>query len=274
VSFRGTIRGMATRKSRRSRRSNRPYSCACSQSNPTKRASLRTREGTRVKFAPSPASRSLYSRPPRVGEEGTVKPVAGPRGPMRSLRGPGGGLLYVAWDDGDFQGVAPQDLTVLSKSRGMGAACIGCLRKHHQPGELCARCKREGGARSNPAKFASIEHDTPIMPLVVADTVIEEVERYLNVTLPKRRKIADALAGRAEELYQYNADWRKKMLAKGNIGRDTLYSFMRHWLASTLQRQQPAMYRRLPASFANGEPLPGTRANPRRKTRRSRRSRR
>jgi len=226
-----------------------------------------------VKFSPSPASHALYSRPPRAGEEGVVKPVSMGRGKATSLRGPGGGLLYVAWDSGDFQGVSPHDLLVLPKSRGMGAACIGCLRKHHQKGELCARCKREGGARANPAKFTSIENDTPIMPLVVADTVIEETERYLDVTLPQRRQIADALAGRAESLYQYNADWRKKMRAKGNVGRDTLYAFMRHWLAAKLQKLRPALYRRLPASFANGEPLPATRSNPRRcKSRRSRRA--
>jgi len=83
--------------------------------NPTpKRASLRTRQGTRVRFVPSPASAAMYGQHPHIGEEGTVRPVAGPRGrPMLSLRGPGGGLLYVDWDHSAFQGVSPLDLVVI-----------------------------------------------------------------------------------------------------------------------------------------------------------------
>lgn len=79
-------------------------------------ATLRTRVGTRVRFTPGAASLALYSNPPRRGEEGTVTTVAGPRGKMSSLKGPGGGLLYVKWDDHGTMGVAPQDIEVVPKS--------------------------------------------------------------------------------------------------------------------------------------------------------------
>lgn len=78
-----------------------------------KRASLRTREGTRVRFEATPASLALYSSPPKRFAEGTVTSVSVGGSKRTSLPGPGGGLLYVRWDDGSFQGVSPLDLVVL-----------------------------------------------------------------------------------------------------------------------------------------------------------------
>ena len=72
---------------------------------------LRIREGSRVEFRPTPASYQLYSSPPRRNARGTVTTVPFPGGQRRtSLPGPGGGLVYVKWDDGSFQGVSPIDL--------------------------------------------------------------------------------------------------------------------------------------------------------------------
>lgn len=71
---------------------------------------LRVRPGTRVRFAPTPVSLALYSRAPTQGATGrvTTVPLGGSR--RSYLAGPGGGLVYVAWDDGSFQGVSPNDL--------------------------------------------------------------------------------------------------------------------------------------------------------------------
>lgn len=70
------------------------------------------REGTRVVFDPNPASMALYSSHPRIGEGGTVKPVAMGGGRRAvSMRGPGGGLVYVDWDESRFQGVSLHDLS-------------------------------------------------------------------------------------------------------------------------------------------------------------------
>jgi hypothetical protein len=68
------------------------------------------RVGTRVRFAPNPASLQLYSDPPAEGEEGEVTTVAGPRGQMSFMRGPGGGLVYVDWDDHGPMGVSLLDI--------------------------------------------------------------------------------------------------------------------------------------------------------------------
>ena len=111
-----------------------------SRSNPSKRASLRTREGTRVRFDPTPASALLYSNPPRVGEEGYVTRVSVPgKGRTTSIPGPGGGLLYVMWDRSGTQGVSPMDLNVVTK----GKACFGCgapTTTLASGGLFCASC--------------------------------------------------------------------------------------------------------------------------------------
>lgn len=85
------------------------------------RATLRTPVGTRVRFMPNPASFQMYSRPPARGEEGTVTTVAHIGGHRSFMRGPGGGLLYVKWDQTGHQGVSPRDVEVIRRSRrGLG----------------------------------------------------------------------------------------------------------------------------------------------------------
>jgi hypothetical protein len=71
--------------------------------------SSRTRQGTRVRFNASRASLVLYTRPPEIGEEGTVGTMPG-FGKRTYLPGPGGGLLYVDWDNSGMIGVSPNDV--------------------------------------------------------------------------------------------------------------------------------------------------------------------
>lgn len=68
--------------------------------------------GTSVRFTPNPASFALYSKPPRPGAVGTVTtvPLGGGK-KTHHLRGPGGGLVYVYWGDGQVQGVSLYDLS-------------------------------------------------------------------------------------------------------------------------------------------------------------------
>jgi len=87
------------------------------------------RPGTRVKFQPNPASFMLYSadhrrRLPDKGGEGTVTTIAGPRGKMHYMSGPGGGLVYVKWDDTGTVGVSPLDI-VKVKGGGSKKAAAG-----------------------------------------------------------------------------------------------------------------------------------------------------
>lgn len=75
------------------------------------------REGTRVRFEPNPASYALYSNPPKKMMTGTVETVPLPGGRKTYFPGPGGGLVYVKWDDGHHQGVSPIDLVLVSSGK-------------------------------------------------------------------------------------------------------------------------------------------------------------
>lgn len=77
-------------------------------------ANPRVRPGMRVKFSPSPASLALYRDPPTPGATGTVTTIPFPGGRRFSLPGPGGGLVYIDWDDGYMMGVSPIDLVPAS----------------------------------------------------------------------------------------------------------------------------------------------------------------
>lgn len=81
------------------------------------------REGTKVVFQPNPASLMMYSGSyglPPVGATGTVTTVPLPGGRKTCMPGPGGGLVYVRWDDGSTFGVAPRDIAKAGKG-GLGA---------------------------------------------------------------------------------------------------------------------------------------------------------
>ena len=71
------------------------------------------RVGTRVVFV---GSRAGYSNAPEVGEQGTVTTMPG-FGARTYLPGPGGGLLYVDWDELGVSGIAPQDLEKVNKPK-------------------------------------------------------------------------------------------------------------------------------------------------------------
>lgn len=100
--------------------------------------------------------------------------------------------------------------------------------------------------------FQSIEKDTPIMPYVVAVSVIEEAERILKQEIPHRGVYSVYLMERAEEVYANNERMRKLIRAKGNKGRDILYAFMRHWLVGELFRQNRRLGEQLMPEFGNG----------------------
>jgi hypothetical protein len=65
----------------------------------------------------------------------------------------------------------------------------------------------------------------------------------------------DDLAKRAEATYAANESFRKIIKSRGDRGRDSLYAFMRHWLASDLHKNSPRIYARLPGEFSLGHPI-------------------
>ena len=95
--------------------------------------------------------------------------------------------------------------------------------------------------------------DTGLIPFAAAQTVVEEAAHFLGVPLPRR--FAVRLSAQATLIYANSASFRQKLRRPGERGRDMLYLFMRHWLAARLHSEQPALFARLPASYATGTPL-------------------
>jgi hypothetical protein len=99
-----------------------------------------------------------------------------------------------------------------------------------------------GGQKASPQprslakKNFDIETDTSIMPDIVAESVCDEAARLLNVNSMDPGFIG-YLVKYANEIYSHNPHFRKNIRSEnnhGNAGRDYLYAFMRHWLASEL----------------------------------------
>ncbi len=99
-----------------------------------------------------------------------------------------------------------------------------------------------------------LERDTSLTPEWVAESVVQEVERFLNATVPAG--FTERLAAKAYYCYDHHRQFHKLLNESGNRGRDALFMFMRHWMAAWLKRERSALYKKLPWSYGQGCPLP------------------
>ena len=104
---------------------------------------------------------------------------------------------------------------------------------------------------SLPTQF---ERDTLLTPEWIAESVVQEVERFLKADLPDN--FAGRLAAKAHHLYPRHKHFHKGMNRSGNRGRENLMMFMRHWTAGWLKRARSPLYKKLPYSFGMGRRLP------------------
>jgi hypothetical protein len=101
---------------------------------------------------------------------------------------------------------------------------------------------------------AGMERDTLLMPDAIAESVCAEVSRFLDVPLPARYAVW--LEAKAHRCYSAHRHFYQLMQAGGNVARDRLYMFMRHWLASLLHLERPDLSHCLPVTFGDGKRLP------------------
>lgn len=99
-----------------------------------------------------------------------------------------------------------------------------------------------------------IEDDTPIVPWAVAIAVWEEASAWLEAELPRSWIII--LAVRANVIYAHNRRFRQLLQRPGTAGRDWLWAFTRHWLASLIWKRRRDWHALLPSSYSVGQPLP------------------
>lgn len=101
------------------------------------------------------------------------------------------------------------------------------------------------------ARRHDLERDTPLVALAAARQVVEEAERWLGDALPAGE--AARLAARARLAYARSASFRRALARRADdADRETLYAFLRHWLAAGFYETEPALFARLPAVYAWG----------------------
>ena len=99
-----------------------------------------------------------------------------------------------------------------------------------------------------------IEAATEIVPLWVAESIVNEAGAWLRTVLPAEWPAA--LAARAERCFAVHRQLHRLVCHRGNHGNAGLANlrrFMRHWLASRLARECPALFRRLAPGYPLGQ---------------------
>lgn len=130
-------------------------------------------------------------------------------------------------------------------------------RKHRRSQTDASKARLRRQAHEFVASLpTAIERDTLLVPEWIAESVVQEVERYLNAELPLN--FAERLAAKAYHLYPRHRNFKKMLNRPGNRGRDSLFMFMRHWTAALLKRDRNPLFKKLPWSYALGRPLPVT----------------
>jgi hypothetical protein len=100
----------------------------------------------------------------------------------------------------------------------------------------------------------ALERETMLVPQWIAESVVQEAERFLKADLPAN--FAERLATKAHHLYPRHKYFHKGLNRPGNRGRENLYMFMRHWTAGWLKRERNPLHKKLPYSFGMGQRLP------------------
>jgi hypothetical protein len=101
---------------------------------------------------------------------------------------------------------------------------------------------------------AALERKTMLVPQWIAESVVQEAERFLKADLPEN--FAERLAARAHHLYPRHKHFHQCLNRPGNCGRENLRMFMRHWTAGWLKRERNPLHKQLPHSFGLGRRLP------------------
>ena len=104
---------------------------------------------------------------------------------------------------------------------------------------------------------SAIERKTEaIVTLWTAEYVVRDVSRWLDAELPE--ELPALLAAKAERCFAKHRQFHRLVCSNannGNAGIANLRKFMRHWTASWLKRNRPALFRRLPESYSMGVAL-------------------
>ena len=102
---------------------------------------------------------------------------------------------------------------------------------------------------------------TSLIPVIVLDGVVSELADFLKeegqvdvlYEMLRNDETASYIEGRSALVYENNAEFRKALKARDP--RPFYYSFVRHWISGVVKVKFPALFSKLPRSFAMGAPL-------------------
>lgn len=94
--------------------------------------------------------------------------------------------------------------------------------------------------------YRLIEDETPILPHIAAQKVVGDyyTKNKIEVNTEQENKqyedLISYLVKKANDLYNINSYFKKKIREKGNKGRDNLYMFMSHWMEAKMLKLKNA----------------------------------
>jgi hypothetical protein len=99
-----------------------------------------------------------------------------------------------------------------------------------------------------------IYNETPLVPLTVATSIACEARRFMAPhQKDTEQELTSYLVTRAETSFAKNRGFRIKM--KGDLCREWLYTFMRHWCASRINVTDKTRNSTAFINWANGKDL-------------------
>jgi hypothetical protein len=113
-------------------------------------------------------------------------------------------------------------------ARSLNASKVQTAFKHFRDQIVRMQSVRQAAFR--PPKGQGISDKTPLLPWIIADTILDRT----RTPLENRRQIADQFAAKAEQMYATDPAFARRVNGPGNSGRDYLYRVMGEWLHAYL----------------------------------------
>jgi hypothetical protein len=105
--------------------------------------------------------------------------------------------------------------------------------------------------------------DTGLIPEAVAARVVETLSGFLHrqgketeseIISTEEADLIDDLCDQARDCFAASQPFRK--MIRGGSGREYLYSFMQHWLASMIKKSHLEIFKSIPSEYCLGASLP------------------
>lgn len=133
-----------------------------------------------------------------------------------------------------------------AKPKAQTAAAVPVDDLAHEPPCVAARIRRIRACKP-------INQQTPIEPLWVAESIVQECAVWLGESLPE--EWPEKLAIKADKCFASHRQFHR-LVKSPEKGMFNLRKFMRHWLSGLIKRKSLRLFKRLPYDYTLGSALP------------------